>query len=199
MIPLMLSGTVTGLALIVAIGAQNAFLLRQGIRREHLVEVVLVCILGDVLLITAGTAGIGVIVEAVPWLLEVLRWAGVLYLIWFAIGSFRSAARPGKLEPEAPASRGSVVLTALAITFLNPHVYLDTVVLLGSLANQHGPSDRWIFAGGAVLGSVIWFTCLGYGARLLAKVLDKPSTWRVVDLVVGVVMLGLAIKLALGL
>ncbi|MCT2042970.1 LysE/ArgO family amino acid transporter [Pseudoclavibacter alba] len=199
MIPLLLSGTLTGLALIVAIGAQNAFLLRQGIRREHLLEVVLVCILGDVLLITAGTAGIGIIVEAVPWLLEVLRWAGVLYLVWFAISSFRSAARPGTLEPEAPASRGSIVLTALAITFLNPHVYLDTVVLLGSLANQHGPSDRWVFAGGAILGSVIWFTGLGFGARLLAKVLDKPSTWRVVDLVVGVVMLGLAIKLALGL
>ncbi|MBN6778798.1 amino acid transporter [Pseudoclavibacter alba] len=199
MIPLLLSGTLTGLALIVAIGAQNAFLLRQGIRREHLLEVVLVCILGDVLLITAGTAGIGIIVEAVPWLLEVLRWAGVLYLVWFAISSFRSAARPGTLEPEAPASRGSIVLTALAITFLNPHVYLDTVVLLGSLANQHGPSDRWVFAGGAILGSVIWFTGLGFGARLLAKVLDKPSTWRVVDLVVGFVMLGLAVKLALGL
>lgn len=195
---LMLSGTLAGLALIVAIGAQNAFLLRQGIRREHLLEVVLVCILGDVLLISAGTAGIGALVEAAPWLLELLRWAGVLYLLWFALSSFRSAARPGTLEPDAPASRGSVLLTALAITFLNPHVYLDTVVLLGSLANQHGPHDRWVFAGGAILGSVLWFTGLGFGARLLANILDKPSTWRVVDIVVGCVMLALAVKLALG-
>lgn len=191
------AGLLTGLALIVAIGAQNAFVLRQGIRREHLGVVVLVCLLSDALLILAGTAGIGVIVERVPVVLEILRWGGAAYLIWFAVQSVRSAFSPASLTPQEPRSQGSVLTTTLALTYLNPHVYLDTVVLLGSLANQQGPDLRWVFASGAVVGSIVWFSALGYGARALAPVLDRPRAWQVVDLVIAAVMLALAVSLIL--
>ncbi|MFB2571876.1 LysE/ArgO family amino acid transporter [Micrococcus sp. IITD107] len=191
------AGLLTGLALIVAIGAQNAFVLRQGIRREHVGVVVLVCLLSDALLILTGTAGIGVIVEKVPVVLEILRWGGAAYLIWFAVQSVRSAFSPTSLTPEKPRSKGSVLTTTLALTYLNPHVYLDTVVLLGSLANQQGPDLRWVFAGGAVVGSIVWFSALGYGARALAPVLDRPRAWQIVDLVIAAVMLALAVSLIL--
>ena len=192
------TGLLTGLALIIAIGAQNAFVLRQGIRREHVGVVVAVCMVSDAILIVAGTAGIGALVTHSPWVLDALRWGGAAYLTWWAVRSFRSALTPSTLTAEAPRSRGSVVATTLALTYLNPHVYLDTVVLLGSLANQHGPGERWVFAAGAVVGSVLWFASLGYGARALSGVLSSPRTWRMVDLVIGAVMLALAIKLALG-
>ncbi|WP_323961032.1 amino acid transporter [Arthrobacter sp. JZ12] len=193
------TGLLSGLALIVAIGAQNAFVLRQGIRREHVGAVVAVCMASDAILILGGTLGIGALVSNFPIVLEILRWGGVAYLTWWAVRSFRSAARPSSLvAAEAPRSRSSVVATTLALTYLNPHVYLDTVVLLGSLANQQGPDARWLFAAGAVVGSVIWFGALGYGARALASVLNNPQTWRIVDVVIGVVMLALAIKLVLG-
>jgi L-lysine exporter family protein LysE/ArgO len=189
------SGLMTGLALIVAIGAQNAFVLRQGIRREHIGAVVLLCMAGDAALILAGTAGVGALVSRFPAALDILRWAGAAYLMWWAARSFRSALRPAALTPDAPRSRGSVIATTAALTLLNPHVYLDTVVLVGSLANQHGPDARWIFAAGAVTGSVAWFSGLGYGARSLSRVLDRPNTWRILDLVIGVVMLALAVTL----
>lgn len=195
-----LTGLTTGLALIVAIGAQNAFVLRQGIRREHIGLVVAICAVSDALLIALGTAGIGSVVEHAPWLLDVLRWGGVAYLVWFAVGSFRAALRPAGLHAgDAPraATVGAVAATTLSLTYLNPHVYLDTVLMLGNLANQHGDL-RWVVAGGAMLGSVLWFAALGLGARALAKPLDRPSTWRVVDVLVGVVMLLVALKLALG-
>ncbi|MGC5047919.1 LysE/ArgO family amino acid transporter [Micrococcus porci] len=196
-----LTGLLAGLALIVAIGAQNAFVLRQGVRREHVGLVVLVCLLSDAVLIAAGTAGVGVLVTAVPWLLEALRWLGAAYLLWFAFGSARSALRPQSLEAAAgagPRSTRAVLGTTLALTWLNPHVYLDTVVLLGSLANQHGPDGRWAFAGGAALGSVLWFSALGYGARLLATPLASPTAWRVLDGVIAVVMAVLAVRLLVG-
>lgn len=193
------TGLLTGLALIVAIGAQNAFVLRQGVRREHVGAVVLVCMASDAVLILAGTAGVGALVQAVPWLLEVLRWGGALYLLWFAVSSLRAALRPqGLVAEQAPRTAGSVVATTLALTWLNPHVYLDTVVLLGSLANQHGPDARWVFAAGAVAASVLWFTALGYGARLLARVFADPKAWRVVDVVIAVVMAVLAVRLIAG-
>lgn len=192
------AGLLTGLALIVAIGAQNAFVLRQGLRREHVGAVVAVCAASDVLLILTGTAGIGLLVRNVPWALEALRWLGVAYLVWFALSSFRSALRPGALEAQAPRSRSSVVGTTLALTWLNPHVYLDTVVMLGNLANQHGPDGRWVFAGGACAASVLWFSLLGWGARALAGPLGRPAVWRGVDLAVGVLMLAIAARLALG-
>lgn len=192
------TGLMTGLALIIAIGAQNAFVLRQGIRREHVGVVVALCIVSDALLILGGTAGIGVLVSQFPLVLDVLRWGGAAYLTWWAVRSFRSALKPAALTAEAPRSRGSVVATTLALTYLNPHVYLDTVVLLGSLANAQGDGTRWVFAAGAVVGSIVWFCALGYGARALSGVLKSPRTWRVVDVVIGVVMLALAIKLVLG-
>ncbi|MEE6272595.1 LysE/ArgO family amino acid transporter [Georgenia wangjunii] len=191
------TGLVTGLALIIAIGAQNAFVLRQGIRREHVGTVVALCMLADAALILIGTAGIGALVSRFPDALEVLRWGGAAYLTWFAVRSFIAAARPSALTAEAPRSRGSVVATTLALTFLNPHVYLDTVVLLGSIANQHGADARWVFAAGATAGSVLWFSALGYGARALSGVLDSPRVWRGVDVVIGVVMLVLAVRLVL--
>ena len=189
---------VTGLALIVAIGAQNAFVLRQGIRREHVGAVIAVCMAGDAALILGGTAGIGALVTRFPDALEVLRWGGAAYLVWFAAGSFVAALKPSSLAQAAPRSKSSVIASSVALTFLNPHVYLDTVVLLGSLANQQGQDLRWVFAGGAVAGSVLWFSALGYGARALAGVLARPRTWRVVDAVIGVAMLVLAVKLVLG-
>lgn len=194
----LLTGLLTGLALIVAIGAQNAFVLRQGLRREHVGVVVALCAVSDIVLILAGTAGIGVLVEQVPWALDVLRWLGAAYLVWFAISSFRSAVHPKALDGEAPRSRSSVVGTTLALTWLNPHVYLDTVVMLGNLANQHGPDGRWVFAAGACLGSVLWFSGLGWGARALAGPLGRPAVWRGVDVAIGVLMLVLAVVLLLG-
>jgi L-lysine exporter family protein LysE/ArgO len=192
------AGLTTGLALIVAIGAQNALVLRQGVRREHVGVVVILCMLSDAVLILGGTAGIGALVSRFPGALDVLRWGGAAYLAWWAVRSFASAARPSSLSAEVTRSRGSVIPTTLALTYLNPHVYLDTVVLLGSLANQHGPDARWVFAAGAVVGSVVWFSALGYGARALSGVLNSARTWRVVDLVIGVVMLVLAVDLVRG-
>lgn len=188
----------TGLALIVAIGAQNAFVLRQGIRRQHVWTVVLLCIASDVFLISVGTAGIGFLIERVPWLLEIFRWGGVIYLVGFAIQSFRSAMKPQGLRAagEGGGSRTSVVLTTLALTWLNPHVYLDTVIMLGNLANQQG-DQRWVFSAGAITGSVIWFIALGTGAKALSRVLNTPLTWGIVDVFVGVVMLAIALTLAL--
>jgi putative amino acid transporter len=193
-----LTGLGTGLGLIVAIGAQNAWVLRQGLRREHVGVVVAVCVVGDVGLIAAGTVGIGVI-SSLPWVLRVLRWGGVVYLLAFALRSFRSALRPRALEGEGSAGpgRGAVALTTLGLTFLNPHVYLDTVVMLGGVVNQFGDS-RWAAAAGAMTGSLLWFTSLGLGARTLSGPLARPRTWQVVDVLVGLVMVGVAIGLARG-
>ena len=187
------TGMLTGLALIVAIGAQNAFVLRQGIRREHVLVVVAICTAADALLITVGTLGIGSVVERAPWLLTALRWGGVAYLIWFATGSFRSALSSHSLTADDAVGPGGS-LRKVALTFLNPHVYLDTMVMLGNLANQHG-DQRWTYTLGAITGSVLWFPALGLGARALAKPLNRPGTWRAVDIGVGVVMLLVALRL----
>ncbi|WP_338748024.1 LysE/ArgO family amino acid transporter [Janibacter alittae] len=190
-----LAGTLTGLALIVAIGAQNAFVMRQGLRREHLLPVVLVCIAADAALILLGTAGVGVVVTAHPDLVRVVTWLGAAYLVGYGLLALRRATRPQGLSiADAPASRGSVVLTTLALTFLNPHVYLDTVLMLGSIANGFG-EQRWTFAGGAVVGSTLWFTGLALGARALAGPLGRPRTWRALDGIIGVTMLALAVRL----
>ncbi|WP_244884771.1 LysE/ArgO family amino acid transporter [Janibacter anophelis] len=189
-----IAGLLTGLTLIVAIGAQNAFVLRQGIRREHLGPVVLICIAADAMLIGLGTAGVGALVSGHPGLVRVVTWLGAAYLVGYGLVALRRAARPEGMVATAPASRGSVVATTLAITFLNPHVYLDTVLMLGSIANGHG-DQRWAFAGGAAVGSAVWFTALGLGARALAGPLGRPRTWRALDGVIGVTMIGLAVLL----
>ena len=195
-----MAGLLTGLSLIVAIGAQNAFVLRQGLRRSHVGPVVAVCSLSDVVLIVAGVAGIGVLVDRAPWAVEVVRWLGVAFLTAYGITSLLRARRPDVLAVgrEAPEARGGVVAKAVALTWLNPHVYLDTVLLLGSIANQHGHDGRWVFALGATAGSLLWFFGLAYGARRLAPLFARPSAWRVLDGVIAAVMAAIALSLVLG-
>lgn len=195
--PLLLTGFATGLSLIVAIGAQNAFVLRQGLRREHVLPVAALCATADALLVTAGVAGVGTLVESAPLVVDVLRWGGVAFLLAYAALALRRALRPGALvvEDRAPSRLLPVLGTAAALTFLNPHVYLDTVLLLGSIAAQHGPDGRWVFAAGAVIASVVWFFGFGLGARRLAPLFTRPAAWRVVDLLVAAVMVAVAVGL----
>ena len=197
----MFAGLVTGLSLIVAIGAQNAFVLRQGIRREHVGAVALLCSVADAALILAGVTGIGTIVERAPVVLDVVRWAGAAFLMGYAVLALRRAVRPGELHAATGGPRvglQQVLTTAATLTFLNPHVYLDTVLLVGSIANQHGDDGRWVFAVGAVLGSFVWFFGLAYGARRLAPLFARPSAWRVLDGLIAVVMAAIALSLLLG-
>ncbi|WP_152187984.1 LysE/ArgO family amino acid transporter [Georgenia satyanarayanai] len=195
----LLAGLLTGLSLIVAIGAQNAFVLRQGLTRHHVGVVVAICALSDALLIVVGVSGVGILVQEHPVVLTVARWAGAAYLAAYGLRSLWSARRAQVLDPleGRGRGRGRVVTTTLALTFLNPHVYLDTVLMLGSIANQYA-DGRWWFATGAVVGSVAWFSALGLGARAAAPLLGRPGTWRVLDVVIGVVMLLLAVRLVLG-
>ncbi len=250
------AGLGLGLSLIAAIGAQNLFVLRQGIRREHVFTVAAICSLSDLALIFVGVSGIGAVLQAVPWLVDVIRWAGAAFLVVYGLLAARRALRPSgealvagqaqsssagrggaerRLETahSLPANTGSrdapsslldqrddapsslldrrgnattsvlvrrgvtaTVLTALALTWLNPHVYLDTVFLLGSVANTHGDA-RWVFAAGAGAASILWFFGLAYGARLLGGVLGSPRAWRVLDGVIAVVMIVLGISLVL--
>ena len=245
----LLAGLGLGLSLIIAIGAQNLFVLRQGIRREHVFAVAAICALSDLALIIVGVSGVGAVLQAVPWLVEVIRWAGAAFLVVYGLLAARRAIRPsgealdagdgerataadaarrsdaGAGTPAAsggPAASGApattaapaasgvatatrvaprttllaAVLTCLALTWLNPHVYLDTVFLLGSVANTHG-DGRWAFAAGAGLASIAWFFGLAYGARLLGGVLASPRAWRVLDGVIAVVMIGLGVSLVL--
>jgi L-lysine exporter family protein LysE/ArgO len=188
----------TGLSLIVAIGAQNAYVLRQGLARDRVGVVVAICAASDVLLIVAGVAGVGVLVENAGWALDAVRWLGVAFLTVYGVTSLWRARSPEALRAaDAPASSlGGVAARALALTWLNPHVYLDTVLLLGSLAASHGPGGRWWFAVGAGLASVAWFLGLGYGARLLSPLLARPRAWQVLDVLIGLTMLTIAVSLA---
>lgn len=199
-VPIAVTGLLTGLSLIVAIGAQNAYVLRQGLARRHVGIVVAICAVSDALLIAAGVSGVGAVVREQPLLLEVLRWAGAVYLLTYGVRSLLAARRPQALLAPGAAgtSRATVAATTLALTYLNPHVYLDTVLFLGSVANQHGDPGRWSFAAGAAVGSVVWFTGLGYGARAASRWLARPTAWRLLDLGIGVVMIALAVRLALG-
>ena len=196
------AGLGLGLSLIVAIGAQNAFVLRQGLRREHIVPVILICALSDAALIALGIAGAGWVFDRLPWLVDVVRWVGALFLLGYGLLAARRAIRPKALAAASGDATGSklwaVVGTTVALTWLNPHVYLDTLVLLGSVASTHG-DNRWAFGAGAILGSVIWFTGLGLGARLLAPVFARPIAWRVLDGIIAVVMMAIAVSLLLGL
>jgi L-lysine exporter family protein LysE/ArgO len=193
----LLSGLALGLGLIVAIGAQNAFVLRQGLRLEHVAAVVTVCAVSDVALILAGVLGAGAVLAQVPWLVPVVCFAGAAFLLGYGALAARRAVRPAALLPDSAGARAGLaatVGTCLALTWLNPHVYLDTVVLLGSTAATHG-EHRWQFAAGAGVGSVLWFAGLGYGARLLRPVFARPSAWRVLDGAIAVVMTALAASL----
>ncbi len=195
------TGLLFGLGLIVAIGAQNVWVLRQGLRREHVPLVVGVCALSDLLLIAAGTAGLGALVLRHHAVLTAATLAGVVVLVVYAVQAARRAARPATLVADPGGSAvgvASVAGTTLALTWLNPHVYLDTVVLLGSVAATYGDA-RWWFAGGAGLASVGWFSALGFGATLLRPVFARPGAWRVFDAGVAVVLLIVAAGLVTGL
>jgi L-lysine exporter family protein LysE/ArgO len=240
-----LAGLGLGFSLIVAIGAQNLFVLRQGLRREHVLAVAAICALSDIVLIALGVSGIGFVLTAVPWLVDVVRWAGAAFLVVYGLLAARRAWRPsgkaldagletapaseaGAHQPAASATRDAastplpepevsaarvrgdvrtadasprsrllpVALTCLALTWLNPHVYLDTVFLLGTVANTHGDA-RWLFAAGAMVASVVWFFGLAVGARLLGRWLSTPRAWRILDAIIAVVMIALGISLVL--
>jgi len=192
------TGFGASLSLIAAIGAQNAFVLRQGIRREHVLPVVALCTASDMLLISAGIGGLGALIAARPDAVSIAKFGGAAFLTGYGLLAARRALRPGVLRPSDahPARLAGVIGTCLAMTFLNPHVYLDTVVLLGALANEHSDA-RWIFGVGAVTASAVWFTGLGFGATKLSSVLAKPAAWRILDAVVAIMMLALALAIIL--
>ncbi|MFD7709427.1 LysE/ArgO family amino acid transporter [Streptomyces sp. NPDC059785] len=188
------AGFGTGLSLIVAIGAQNAFVLRQGARRQAVLAVVGICAASDAVLIALGVAGLGAVVTAWPAALTAVGLAGGAFLLCYGAMAARRALRPATAgqglttKGALAGSARTAVITCLAMTWLNPHVYLDTVLLLGSVAAERG-SLRWVFGLGAMLASLAWFTGLGYGARLLSRVLSRPSAWRVLDALVAATML----------
>jgi L-lysine exporter family protein LysE/ArgO len=198
------AGFFTGLSLIIAIGAQNAYVLRQGILRSHVPAVVAVCALSDLVLILAGVSGIGVIVDRAPVVLDVVRWFGVVFLLWYAVGALRRAFDKESLAAAGGGSadepRARVLGRAVALTWLNPHVYLDTVLLLGSIAATHDDigGGRWWFAAGAGLASIAWFNGLGFGASRLAPLLAKPRSWQILELGIAATMIFVATTLAVG-
>ncbi|KHK98941.1 amino acid transporter [Microbacterium mangrovi] len=216
-----LAGLGLGLSLIVAIGAQNLFVLRQGLRREHVLAVALVCTLSDAALILLGVSGVGLALQTVPWLLTVARWAGAVFLLGYAVLAARRAwrpsgealavaddveqaggradtgSRPGATAVASRTGLAAALTTCLALTWLNPHVYLDTVFLLGSIASTHG-ADRGWFALGAVCASALWFFALAYGARFLGRWLSTPRAWRILDGIIAIVMTVIAVNLVVG-
>lgn len=201
-------------SLIIAVGAQNVFVLRQGLRREHVLPVVLICAVSDAALVAAGTAGLGFLVAELPWLIVVARWLGGLSLVIYGILAARRACRAeGETfvageEPASGTARASATATAtrprltpvliatLAFTFLNPNVYLDTVLLIGSIAATHGEA-RWVFAAGAIVGSITWFLALGFGARHLGRWLRTPRAWRILDTAIAALLVVMGILLVL--
>jgi L-lysine exporter family protein LysE/ArgO len=212
----LLSGLGVCLALIISIGAQNAIVLRQGLRREHVGLVVLVCVVSDVILQTIGVAGVATVVAAHPWLETVGRWVGAVFLVGFAAFSVRRAWRGGGSLEAAPvadgadaggsrsgvatrtrSSRLTTLATILAVTWLNPQALLETTVVLGSIAAPHGEA-RWWFLAGGIAASTLWFVAFGYGARLLAPLMRTERAWRILDIGIAVVMLVIAVTLVLG-
>ena len=192
-----LAGLGFGLSLIVAIGAQNAYVLRQGLRKEHVFVIVAICALSDAALIAVGVAGLGAIIQQLEWLLLLIEVIGGVFLCTYGVMAAKRAWKPEVLNTDtggAAISLKVAVGTVLALTYLNPHVYLDTVLLLGSVAGTY-EANRWWFAAGAMLGSIVWFSTLGFGARLLAPVFTKPTAWRVLDAIIAVVMFTLGMSL----
>lgn len=193
-----LAGFALGFSLILAIGAQNAFVLRQGLRGAHVLAVVLTCALSDALLIAGGVAGFGALAEAVPLFETVMRWGGAAFLIWYGARNFLAAFRGGdalKDRGDTTQSLKAAVMTCLALTWLNPHVYLDTVVLIGSISAQY--DNRLAFGLGAVSASFVFFFSLGYGARALRRLFTSARAWQVLDVIVGLTMWAIAAKLIL--
>ncbi|AJE02666.1 LysE/ArgO family amino acid transporter [Geobacter pickeringii] len=195
----LLSGFGLGASLIVAIGSQNAFVLRQGLKREYVFAVCTVCFLCDAVLIGLGAGGFGTLVAASPNLMGLTLWGGAAFLFAYGLRSFHAALRPGGMEAADDGrpfdGRSRIILTTLALSLLNPHVYLDTVLLLGSLAGQFSGHSRALFTVGAMAASLVWFYGIGYGARVLAPLFRRPAAWRALDLLVGCTMWGIAANL----
>lgn len=194
--PTLFAGFGFGLSLIVAIGAQNIYVLRQGLLKKHVLPVIAVCIISDALLIAAGVAGFGVLVDRVPWLVTFLRVFGSAFLLYYAYGAFQRV-----LKPEAMVAGGggsgslrAAMLGILGVTYLNPHVYLDTIVLMGSVANSHGDL-KWTFGVGMMAASLVWFITLGFGSRLIQPFFAKPGAWRFLDSTIVIIMVTLAISI----
>jgi L-lysine exporter family protein LysE/ArgO len=196
-----LAGLSVSLSLIVAIGAQNAFVLRQGLRNEHVLAVVTICALSDAILITLGVTAIGGIVLWAPWFDPVMRYGGACFLAWYGAKSLKSAFRStSALAPDGTAGRAGllpVMLTCLALTWLNPHVYLDTVFLIGAISTQF-PGSGASFAAGAMTGSFVFFFALGYGAKRLRPIFARPSAWRALETVIALVMWSISLRLVSG-
>jgi L-lysine exporter family protein LysE/ArgO len=194
-----ITGFFTGAGLIIAIGAQNAFVLRVGLTRRHVLPVALFCALADALLIAAGVGGFGRLVQASPVLLAIVTWGGIAFLAWYGLSALRRALAPNvmRASTEDVASLSATLAKCAAFTFLNPHVYLDTVVLLGSLSAAYAPHTT-VYGFGAATSSFVWFFSLAFGARLLAPLFEKPAAWRVLDSLIAAVMFLLAGKLLWG-
>ncbi len=194
------AGFLTSFSLILAIGAQNAFVLRQGLMRRHVFLVCVICAVSDAVLITVGVSGFGALADVAPWLPELMRWFGVVFLVGYGARSFWSALKPGKLVAENGDGKSALAVasTCLALTWLNPHVYLDTVVLLGAIASTYEGTHRAVFGVAAASASFVFFFSLGYGARLLSPFFARPAAWRILDIGVGVVMWTIAYTLAAG-
>ncbi|KGF63364.1 LysE/ArgO family amino acid transporter [Pseudomonas lutea] len=191
-----LNGLLISLGLIMAIGTQNAYVLAQSLRREHHLSVALLCIVCDVVLVAAGVFGLANVLAHSPTLLAIARWGGVIFLLWYGAMALRRAVSPQSLaqgDADGQRSRRAVLLTALAVTLLNPHVYLDTVLLVGSLGAQQTVPGAYV--AGAASASVLWFSTLAIGAAWLAPWLARPTTWRLLDLMVAVMMFGVAVQL----
>jgi L-lysine exporter family protein LysE/ArgO len=193
----LIPGFLAGLALIIAIGAQNAFVIKQGLLKQHVLLIVLICAFADACLIFLGTGGLGTLIQRHPSLLEFIRWFGVVYLTWFGLKSVRSAFTAQSLRAAEGdgVPKSKVVATCLAFTLLNPHVYLDTVILLGSLSNQF-EDNRWFFACGASLASLMWFSAIGFGARAASRFMSQPIFWKVLDSIIALIMFSIAATLA---
>ncbi|WP_432736960.1 LysE/ArgO family amino acid transporter [Maridesulfovibrio sp. FT414] len=193
-----MQGLGTGAGLIIAIGAQNAFVLSQSIRKNHHLTICLVCALCDAVLITLGVLGTGELIASNPMLLKPAAWGGAAFLLWYGLGAFRSAIKGGRLDDEDVAETNirSLILLTLAITLLNPHVYLDTVIMVGSMSGQFAGDGRYAFGFGAITASFIWFFTLGLGGQALAPLFRKPRTWQVLDTFIGITMWTIAISLA---
>jgi L-lysine exporter family protein LysE/ArgO len=197
MVPALTAGFLLGLSLIVAIGAQNAFILRQGLRREHVLPLVLTCAVSDALLIALGVGGFATMLSRIVWLDPLMRYAGAAFLLVYAIRSLRSAFAGGnalETKDQATTSLQAALLTCLALTWLNPHVYLDTVVLLGSISTRYAGWEP-AFALGAITASFVFFFSLGYGARLLAPLFAKPVAWRILDGLIALIMASIGVSL----
>ena len=195
-----LQGMGTGAGLIIAIGAQNAFVLNQGLHRNHHLTVALICAMSDALLITLGLSGMGVVLAQSSEFAAWATWLGAVFLFWYGLRSFRSALRSGGLEPgeRVRMGLGATVVATLAVTYLNPHVYLDTVLLLGSIGGRYPEAERLFFGAGAATASLAWFLALGLGARLLLPFFRHPRSWAVLDVLVGLTMWGVAASLVTG-